>query len=147
MITAQQVPIKMTSMGGESGIKEFIATREREVRSYETNISKEKETLVQSERAIENLEKALTVTKRALEFQKQNLEALKVVNSRIKSSEIVLDSHPSDEKSSSELYEWVKTSIAEQTNGGTMAANSLLPFAEGLAVWANLIPQSEKLVH
>ncbi|KAG8831657.1 hypothetical protein FRC17_002801 [Serendipita sp. 399] len=131
MATPQQALAGSKLMGGDRVINEFIRTRQEQVKNYEDLIKREEKNLQQSEEAIENLEKALTVARRALEFQRQNLDGLLAIQSRISSVSISLDSPLKGERSSSELCEALKATLVEQTKGGTSILDPLINFSQG----------------
>ncbi|KAG8833416.1 hypothetical protein FRC18_003664 [Serendipita sp. 400] len=126
MTTPQQAATGSTSPGAETGIKELILAKERQLKTYQEDIENEEKKLDSAEKAIKSLEKALPEAKRALEIQQQNLEALSKICTSIESLNSTFVSPLSGEESSRELCRALQSTLAKQTKAGTSVAKSLI---------------------
>ncbi|KAG8752752.1 hypothetical protein FRC14_006738 [Serendipita sp. 396] len=130
MTTFQQATTGSTSPGAENGIKEFILTKERQLKTYQEDIENEEDKLGTVEKAIESLEKALPEARRSLEIQRQNLKALSKICAGIESLSATFVLPPSGEESSRGLCVALQSTLAKQTRVGASVTEPLVTFTK-----------------
>ncbi|KAG8823663.1 hypothetical protein FRC19_003373 [Serendipita sp. 401] len=114
----------------EHGIKEFINDKERQLKIYQQDIEKDEYKLRNSEKAIENLERALPFARRAAEIQKQNLEAFSAMRTRNAGINIPFNTPLNDEESSRSLCTNLGLTLAKHRDVCSRLTDALTAFAQ-----------------
>ncbi|KAG8848322.1 hypothetical protein FRB91_010934 [Serendipita sp. 411] len=130
MATLRQATTGTTAPGAESGIKEFILAKERELNLYREDIENGEKRLDTVQKAIENLEIALPEAKRVLEIQKENVEAILKISVTISNPNATFSSPLKDEESSKVLSEDLLIALAAQAEAGASIVKPMIKFSQ-----------------